>query len=160
MAELTDGKKKRLANMAKPFTKATAAEMGRRGGIAAQKTIAKKKHLRDSLKVILALEPGDRNKSKLADLGIPEDQMTNEMLVAVAMFQKAIKGDVRAAEYIRDMTGQRPQTKLDKARTNLMNAQAKAITEQTNGGKSELTKLDELLSSIDRIAEDKDGTEC
>ena len=39
-----------------------------------------------------------------------------------------------------------------------MNAQAKALTEQTNGGKSELTKLDELLKGIDRLAEDDNGT--
>lgn len=158
MAEMSEGKKRQLANLTKPFTKETAAEMGRRGGIAAQKAIAKKKHLKDSLKIILALEPNDRNKSKLADYGIPEDQMTNEMLMAVAMFQKAIKGDVRAAEYIRDMTGQQPQSKLDRAKTNLMNAQAKALTEQTNGGKSELTKLDDLLKGIDRLAEDDNGT--
>lgn len=158
MAEMSEGKKRQLANLTKPFTKETAAEMGRRGGIAAQKAIAKKKHLKDSLKVILALEPSDRNKPKLADLGIPEDQMTNEMLMAVAMFNKAIKGDVRAAEYIRDLTGQQPQSKLDRAKTNLMNAQAKALTEQTNGGKSELTKLDELLKGIDRLAEDDNGT--
>lgn len=157
MAELSEGKKKQLANLTKPFTKETAAEMGRRGGIAAQKSIAKKKHLRDSLKAILALEPSERNKQKLAEMGLPEDQMTNEMLMAVSMFQKAIKGDVRAAEYIRDLTGQQPQTRLEKARANLMNAQAKAIQEQSKGGKSELSKLDDLLKGIDKIAEEPDA---
>ena len=146
-----------LANKAPQFTTANAKEMGRKGGIAAQKTIAKKKHLRDSLKTILALEPNDRNKQKLADMGIADNEMTNEMLMAVAMFQKAIKGDVRAAEYIRDLTGQQPQSKLDKARTNLMNAQASALKDSKTKG-DELSKLDKLLASIDKIAEDDDGT--
>lgn len=146
-----------LANKAPQFTTANAKEMGRKGGIAAQKTIAKKKHLRDSLKTILALEPNDRNKQKLADMGIADNEMTNEMLMAVAMFQKAIKGDVRAAEYIRDLTGQQPQSKLDKARTNLMNAQASALKDSKTKG-DELSKLDKLLASIDKIAEGDDGT--
>lgn len=146
-----------LANKAPQFTTANAKEMGRKGGIAAQKTIAKKKHLRDSLKTILALEPNDRNKQKLADMGIADNEMTNEMLMAVAMFQKAIKGDVRAAEYIRDLTGQQPQSKLEKARTNLMNAQASALKDSKTKG-DELSKLDKLLESIDKIAEDNDGT--
>ena len=146
-----------LANKAPQFTTANAKEMGRKGGIAAQKTIAKKKHLRDSLKTILALEPNDRNKQKLADMGIADNEMTNEMLMAVAMFQKAIKGDVRAAEYIRDLTGQQPQSKLEKARTNLMNAQASALKDSKTKG-DELSKLDKLLESIDKIAEGNDGT--
>ncbi len=146
-----------LKNKAPQFTSANAREMGRKGGLAAQKTIQRKKHLRDSLKTILALEPNDRNKQKLSDMGIPDDQMTNEMLMAVAMFQKAIKGDVRAAEYIRDLTGQQPQSKLERARTNLMNAQADALKSNKQGG-NELSKLDQLLESIDKIAGDDDGT--
>lgn len=140
------------AHMAKPFTKENAAEMGRRGGIKAQKTIARKKQLRDCLKIIMALPPGDRNKQKLADAGVPDDDMSNQMLLAMSMFQKAVKGDVRAAEYIRDLTGQQPETKLDKARTKLMNEQARALKKQTDSGGSELTKLDQLLHSIDQIA--------
>lgn len=141
-----------------PFTKTNAAEMGRRGGLAAQKTIRKKKKMRDCLKTILALSPGDRNKQKLAELGIPDDQMTNEMLLAVSMFQKAIKGDVRAAEYIRDLTGQQPVTKLDQARTRLMLAQAKQI-ESNSQPDNELTKLDELLASINKLAEEPNEAE-
>lgn len=141
------------AHSAKPFTTANAAEMGRRGGIAAQKTLAKKKQLRDCLKLIMSLPPGDRNKQKLVDAGVPDTEMSNQMLLAMAMFQKAIKGDVRAAEYIRDLTGQQPETKLDKARTRLMNAQAKALKKQIEGvGSSEITKLDELLQDIDKLA--------
>lgn len=144
------------AHQAKPFTKENAAEMGRRGGIAAQKTIARKKHLRDCLKIILELEPADRNKEKLAAAGIPDNEISNQMLLAMSMFNKAVKGDVRAAEYIRDLTGQQPQSRLDKARTKLMNAQAAALKKQTEGGSSELSKLDVLLQDIDKIAAETD----
>lgn len=121
------------AHQAKPFTRETAAEMGRRGGLKAQKTIARKKHLRDCLKVILSLPPGDRNRQKLSEVGIPADEMSNQMLLAMSIFQKAIRGDVRAAEYIRDITGQQPETKLDRARTRLMLEQAEALKRQAKG---------------------------
>lgn len=122
-----EAQKKFKANMAPQFTSENAREMGRRGGIKAQQTIQRKKHLRDCLKIILSLPPGDRNKQKLADAGIPDTELTNEMLLAMSMFQKAVKGDVRAAEYIRDLTGQKPTTQLDRAKAKLATAQATAI---------------------------------
>lgn len=122
-----EAQEKFKANMAPQFTSENAREMGRRGGIKAQKTIQKKKHLRDCLKIILSLPPGDRNKQKLSEAGVPDNELTNEMLLAMSMFQKAVKGDVRAAEYIRDLTGQKPTTRLDRAKTKLATAQAEAI---------------------------------
>lgn len=138
------------------FTTANAREMGRRGGIAAQKVIKKKKHLRDNMKLILSLPPNEDQKKMLKKLGIPDDANTNEMLLAVSMFKQAINGDVRAAEYIRDMTGQKPETKLDKAKTKLLTVQAEAL-KKANDDTQELTKLDELLHGIDDIAEDNDA---
>lgn len=146
-----------MANL-KPFTSDNAREMGRRGGIAAQKIIKKKKHLRDNMKLILSLPPNTDQKRMLAKLGIPDDANTNEMLLAVSMFNQAINGDVRAAEYIRDMTGQKPETKLDKAKTKLLTVQAEAI-KKSNDDTPELTKLDELLQGINGLAEEPDGTD-
>lgn len=154
---MTNANDKKLGNL-KPFNKSNAAEMGRRGGIAAQKVIKKKKHLRDNMKLILSLPPDKTQQTELAKLGIPDDASTNEMLLAVAMFKQAIGGDVRAAEYIRDMTGQHPETKLDKARTKLMLAQAESI-KKSNDDTPELTKLDELLHDINGLAEEDDGTD-
>ena len=140
------------AHQAPQFTPENAAEMGRRGGLKAQKTLARKKQLRECLKIIMSLPPDSRGKKDLTAAGISEDEMSNQMLMAMSMFQKAVKGDDRAAEYIRDLTGQQPETKLDKARTKLMNEQARALKKQTDSGGSELTKLDQLLHSIDQIA--------
>ena len=137
----------------KPFTKENAAEMGARGGIASQKVQKKKKKLKQCLAVILDLEPSQRNKEKLLDMGIKDEDMSNQMLLAVTMFGKATKGDVRAAEFIRDLTGQQPVTSLDRARTKLMNAQAEQIKRQSDPSK-ELTKLDLLLKAVDAVAED------
>lgn len=157
MDELKQKKKTGNGNL-KPFTTANAAEMGRRGGLATKKTAEKRKRQKECLKLILELEPSERNKRKLSDMGIPEDMQTNEMLMAVSMFQKAITGDVKAAGYIRDITGQQPTTKLDDARTRLMTAQAKAL-EKNATPSNELSKLDQLLKDIDGLAGGTDGAE-
>lgn len=142
----------------KPFTKENAAEMGRKGGAASQKVQKKKKKLKQCLAAILELEPSERNKEKLIDMGLEDDELSNQMLLAATMFNKATRGDVRAAEFIRDLTGQQPVTSLDRARTKLMNAQAEQIKRQGDPSK-ELTKLDLLLRAMDTVAGDNSGTD-
>lgn len=141
-----------------PITKENAAEMGRRGGLKAQVTLRRKRKLKECLKLILELPPTEKQKEALARMGIEDEDMNNQMVMASAMFVRATKGDVRAAEYIRDLTGQQPESKLDKARTKLMLAQAEAL-KKANDDTKELTKLDELLHGIDKIAEEPDGTD-
>lgn len=136
-----------------PFTKDNAAEMGSRGGIASQKVQKKKKKLKQCLSAILELEPSQRDKEKLLDMGLKDEDLSNQMLLAVTMFRKATKGDVRAAEFIRDLTGQQSVTSLDRARTKLMNAQAEQIKRQSDPSK-ELTKLDLLLRAVDAVADE------
>jgi hypothetical protein len=142
----------------KPFTKENAAEMGRKGGAASQKVQKKKKKLKQCLAAILELEPSERNKEKLIDMGLKDEELSNQMLLAATMFNKATRGDVRAAEFIRDLTGQQPVTSLDRARTKLMNAQAEQIKRQGDPSK-ELTKLDLLLRAMDTVAGDDSGTD-
>ena len=139
----------------KPFTKENAAEMGRKGGTASQKVQKKKKQC---LAAILELEPSERNKEKLIDMGLEDEELSNQMLLAATMFNKATRGDVRAAEFIRDLTGQQPVTSLDRARTKLMNAQAEQIKRQGDPSK-EITKLDLLLKAMDTVAGDNSGTD-
>ena len=141
----------------KPFTKENASEMGRHGGIASQKVQRKKRKLKQCLSIILELEPSEANKKRMKALGIDDDDLTNQMLLAMSMFNRAAKGDVRAAEYIRDLTGQQPESKMDKARTKLMLAQAKALEVRSGSNEDELSKLDQLLRGIDEVASD-DGT--
>lgn len=141
----------------KPFTKENAAEMGRKGGAASQKVQKKKKKLKQCLAAILELEPSEKSKEKLIDMGLEDEELSNQMLLAATMFNKATRGDVRAAEFIRDLTGQQPVTSLDRARTKLMNAQAEQIKRQGDPSK-EITKLDLLLKAMDAVAGDDSGT--
>ena len=109
------------------ITKEDASEKGKIGAKKSLDTRRKKKKLKEALTALMELPVSERNKQSMRELGIDDKDMNNQMLVAVAAFQKAIKGDVRAMEFIRDMTGQQPVTKLDEAKIKLLRAQAKQI---------------------------------
>lgn len=109
------------------ITKEDASEKGKIGAKKSLDTRRKKKKLKEALTALMELPVSERNKQSMRALGIDDKDMNNQMLVAVAAFQKAIKGDVRAMEFIRDMTGQQPLTKLDEAKIKLLRAQAKQI---------------------------------
>ena len=109
------------------ITKEDASEKGKIGAKKSLETRRKKKKLKEALTALMELPVSERNKQSMRALGIDDKDMNNQMLIAVAAFQKAIKGDVRAMEFIRDMTGQQPVTKLDEAKIKLLRAQATQI---------------------------------
>ena len=138
----------------KPFNKENAAIMRTKGGKASQEARRKNKKLKKCLTMILDLEPSEEGKQVLHELGIEDSEMTNQMYLAVSIFNKAIQGDVKAAEFIRDTTGQKPVSKLDTAKTRVLNAQAEYYKNR-GGASCELTKLDLLLSSVDGVAQNE-----
>ena len=109
------------------ITKEDASEKGKIGAKKSLETRRKKKKLKEALTALMELQVSERNKQSMRALGIDDKDMNNQMMISVAAFQKAIKGDVRAMEFIRDMTGQQPVTKLDEAKIKLLRAQAKQI---------------------------------
>ena len=80
-------------------TSEQAREYGRKGGLASAESHAKKKRLREALEVLLDMQDED------AMAGINQ---TNALAIALAMVGKAKKGDVQAAVYVRDTSGEKP----------------------------------------------------
>ena len=70
-----------------------ARELGRRGGIASGKARREKRRLRDELLILLAYENADGSGAAR---------------IATALFDKALAGDVKAFEVIRDSIGEKP----------------------------------------------------
>ena len=89
-----------------------AAESGRAGGIASGKARREKKALRETLEDLLAMPMKTGKKDELEKIkciaAIKGKNITMQEAIMLAMLQKAAKGDVRAAEYIRDTIGQKP----------------------------------------------------
>jgi hypothetical protein len=82
-------------NLRTPTTE-QAREIGRKGGKASAKARKRKKELKELLEIALS------QPSEIVD---GEDNYT---AITVALIQKAIQGDTKAYEVIRDTLGQKP----------------------------------------------------
>lgn len=77
-------------------------EMTRKGGIASGKARRKKADLKKAMQVLLAMDvASEKSKQQLEELGV---EATNEMLLAFATFQQAVKGNQRAVENVIKLT--------------------------------------------------------
>lgn len=91
-----------------PFSersKSEAREYGAKGGIASGEARRRKKALKECMNALLDLPvTGAGNYNALAQLGVDPDDIDNRMLVAAALFQKAVlTGDPKAVHEIREI---------------------------------------------------------
>lgn len=79
------------------------------GGRASGNARRQKKMLKDQIDLLLSLPLKDEKaKKKLKGLGINADNIDNQMAMVIAMWQKALKGDVSAFNTLRDTVGEKP----------------------------------------------------
>lgn len=76
-----------------------ARERGKKGGIASGEARRKKKTIRETLEMMLS--------------GKMPDGATRQDAIVVALLEKALSGDVRAFEAIRDSIGEKPSEKMN-----------------------------------------------
>lgn len=79
-----------------------AKKNGRKGGIASGKAKRQKKLLKDCLDELLQREWENRQGEK----------MSGSEAISVAVFKKALAGDMKAFEIVRDTAGQKPVDKI------------------------------------------------
>lgn len=91
------------------FTKENAAEMGRRAGIASGKAKRNKALLKDCLDILLEKKIETKDGKKI----------TGAEATAAALFKKALAGDTRAFEVLRDSVGQKMPDKVEQTNTNI-----------------------------------------
>ena len=87
-------------------------ENGRKGGIASGEAKRKKRAMRETLDVLLAMP---MKSGKFADIesiknfaALKGKNINVQEAMVISMLQRAMKGDVKAAEWIRDTAGQKP----------------------------------------------------
>ena len=94
-----------------------AAESGKKGGIASGKAKRERKALKETLEELLAMPIKDGRADDIEKIksiaGIKGKNITMQEAIMVAMLNKAAKGDVRAAEYVRDTIGQKPDNNMN-----------------------------------------------
>lgn len=90
-------------------TKEEAKEAGKLGGVASGKARRQRKLMRQQMEMLLELPIKSKKiQEQLKELGIDSDELTNQMALIVSMYQKALKGDTKAFEILRDTIGQKP----------------------------------------------------
>lgn len=89
------------------ITTETASEMGKKGAAKSAESRRNKKLLKDCLEILL---------DKMMD-GEDGDKITGSEAISTSLFKRALEGDTKAFEIIRDTIGQKPVDKVQATQT-------------------------------------------
>ena len=93
-------------------SKEEAKKRGRAGGIASVKARREKKAMRETLDILLSMPMKDGASADVESIrsfaSIKGKNISVQEAILIAQVQKAMKGDTKAAEYVRDTIGQKP----------------------------------------------------
>lgn len=79
-------------------------EIAQKGGKASGEVRRKRKALKEQMETLLSLPIADRRRfNKAARLGFDVEDLDNSALVVIALWSKAISGDVAAIKELRDL---------------------------------------------------------
>lgn len=100
-------------NLRKPFSPDEAREYGRKGAERSAQVRRAKRDMRETFRALLGMPLKEGDLEKVTALaGANRKNVTVGEAIALIMANKAIRGDVRAAEFVRDTSGQKPGTQV------------------------------------------------
>ena len=119
---------------------------GRKGGRASGRARRAKRDMRETFRELLdmPLKPGGMTGFGTLE-GSEGKNMTVGEAIAMTMLRAAVEGDVRAAEFVRDTSGQRPSQSVE------VKAPAREAAERFNA------IVDEVRAEMESEAQDGDG---
>ena len=89
-----------------------ARRKGQKGGIASGKARREKKLMRETIDMFLSMPLKNGKFADVDDIrsfaALKGKNISVQEAIVIAQIQKAMKGDTRAAEYVRDTIGQKP----------------------------------------------------
>ena len=124
-----------------PFTSGQspdeAVKNGKKGGVASGAARRRRKTMRQTLNALLSAgldvseqEFVEKVTPRLQALGIDVEDATYQDVMLAGILMKAIRGDVRAAEFIRDTGGDSPHLELKKQELKLRKEELRFRQEQ------------------------------
>lgn len=118
-------------------------EIRSKGGKASQEARKRRKTQKEALETLMSMKVKDINAiARMEKLGVKKSDMNNQEVMLVAVFLKACKGDIRAAEFIRDTLGENPNNVQPTISTNgTTEAILAKLGERTNG-------FDEVIEEV------------
>lgn len=141
-----------------PFTseqsREEAVKNGKKGGVASGAARRRKKAMRQTVNMLLGtgLSDGERKfvgkvTPRLLALGVDVEEATYQDVLLAGIMLKAMKGDIRAAEFIRDIAGESPALEVRKAELKLRKEELNLRRQQQAGGGVSKTE-NNLLEAI------------
>lgn len=120
-----------------PFTsdqsQEEAAKNGAKGGIASGKARREKKAMKDTLETLLSMQLKDGRAADIEKIqsvaALKGKNISVQEAIMLAQIQKALKGDTRAAEFVRDASGNKVAESLN-VNGNINNPLAGLTTEE------------------------------
>ena len=107
--------------------------------------------MRDTAKMLLDMQvpkAAKELKQKLAVMGISEDDFTYQTAVMVGVINQAMKGNTKAAAFLRDTVGENPAHELRERELELKIAEFEYKKERDAGISQEIEDLDEIEEEI------------
>lgn len=90
-----------------PFDKRTESEqreIASKGGKKSGEVRRQQKTMREYAKLLLGLDITDKRKrNKLSNMGVPDENLDNKMLIIVALMNEAQSGNVQACKELRSL---------------------------------------------------------
>lgn len=137
-----------------------AVKNGKKGGVASGSARRRKKTMRQTLNAMLGAgldvseqEFVEKVTPRLLALGINVENATYQDVLLAGMMLKAIRGDVRAAEFIRDTGGDNPHLDLKKQELKLRREELRFKQEQVDALSEDQKKAGEDSAAVKIICD-------
>lgn len=105
-------------------------EIARKGGVNSGASRRKKRTMKSGAKLLMDMPASKAVTQKMKLLGIAEEDATYQMGIMVAMLQEALAGNVKAAQFLRELVGEDPKQEMQKKELKLKQDEFKYKKEQ------------------------------
>lgn len=130
-------------------TKSEAREISKKGGQASGATRRKKKTMKQVANYLLSLPVVEELQEEMIQSGIASDDADNQTALVFSMMQRAIKGNVTAAQFIANITGSTAMTEAEREKIKLEKKRLKL--EEHSKIKQDIGGIDETQIKKDAI---------
>ncbi len=135
-------------------------EIARKGGINSGASRRRKRTMKSGAKMLMDMPITSKEITrKLKLVGIDEEDATYQMGIMVAMLQEALAGNVKAAQFIRELVGEDPKQEMQKKEFKLKQDEFKYKKEQDAKAAADMDMSGSLADAIMEAYEQRIGTE-
>lgn len=138
-----------------PFDKRTESEqreIRKKGGIKSGEARRKKKSMKQVANYLLSLPAVEELQEEMIESGVTSDNVDNQTALVFSMLQRAIKGNVSAAQFIADITGNTAMTEVEREKIKLEKKRLKMEEQQLIGQDACIDEIQLKKDAISGIA--------